>query len=197
MIKEKINLQRFGDNGDNGGAGDPPAGAGTGNGGQNGNAGYTYEQLDEIANSRADKASRAALADFFRKQGMTEDEVTAAISDFKAKKAANQPNVTAIEQERDSYKKELEDYKNKEKLQKLNVSPEFMDFVLFTVNGMVTDKLSFDKAAEQFLKENPKYTGAAATYKISTGISEGGNGSGTESKNEAINNTIRAAFGRN
>lgn len=179
------------------GAGAPPAGAGAGNGGQNGNAGYTYEQLEEIANSRADKASRAALADFFRKQGMTEEEVTAAIGDFKAKKAANQPNVAAIEQERDGYKKELEDYKNREKLQKLNVSTEFMDFVLFTVNNMVTDKLSFDKAAEQFLKDNPKYTGAAGSYKMSSGVSEGGSAGGTESKNEAINNTIRAAFGRN
>ena len=123
--------------------------------------------------------------------------MTAAIGDFKAKKAANQPNVAAIEQERDGYKKELEDYKNKEKLQKMNVSSEFMDFVLFTVNNMVTDKLSFDKAAEQFLKDNPKYTGAAGGYRMSTGVSEGGSGGGTESKNEAINNTIRAAFGRN
>lgn len=190
MLK-RINLQRFGDEG-----GNQNQNAGTGEGNQTANAGnYTYEQLDEIANSRAEKASRAALADFFRKQGMTEDEVTSAISDFKTKKADSQPNVAAIEGERDSYKKKVEDYENKEKLQKLNVSAEFMDFVLFKINGMVTDKLPFDKAAEKFLKENPKYTETTSTYRVSTGVS-GGSGTGTESKNESINKSIRAAFGR-
>lgn len=191
-----IDLQRF-DGSGSAGSGTSGTGAGTAAGGQTGNAGhFTYEQLDEIANSRAEKASRAALADFFRKQGMTEDEITTAINDFKHKKAENQPNISAIEQERDTYRQELQDYKNKEVLNKLNVGAEYIDFVLFKVNNMVTDKLPFDKAAEQFIKENPKYAGASSTYKVSTGVSNGGSAEGTGSKNEDINNKIRAAFGR-
>lgn len=194
MIK-KINLLRFDGSGEGNGDG---GNAGTDGGSQTSNAAnYTYEQLNEIADSRAKKATRAALADFFRKQGMSEDEVTSAINDFKAKKAASQPNVSEIEKERDEYKQEAEKYKNKEKLEKLNVSSEFMDFVLFKVQSMVTDKLPFEKAAEQFIKENPKYAGVSSTYKVSTGTTDGNGGASTETRNEAINNTIRAAFGRN
>ena len=62
-----------------------------------GNAGatYSYEQAEEIANARAGKAERAALANYFRRQGMTEEEITTAISDFKAKRQASKPDVAA------------------------------------------------------------------------------------------------------
>ena len=103
-MKYRMNLQLFDD------------GAGAGSGGQSGNAGdgnssqgsagnasgahgtgtYTYEQLEEIASSRAKKSERVALANFFRGQGMTEEEVTQAITKFKTDRAANQPNVTPV-----------------------------------------------------------------------------------------------------
>lgn len=192
MLKRKINLQRFADGGE-GGSGGQGGNAGNGSGNQGNGAGYTYEQLDEIANSRAERASRSALADFFRKQGMSEEEVTAAITDYKTKKKESQPDIAAIERERDSYKQKVEEQENKAQLQKLNVNPDFMDYVLFEVKKKVTDKLPFDKAAEQYLKENPKYAGQ--TYKVTTGVSGGGAG-GTENKNDAINSMIRGAFGR-
>ena len=93
-----MNLRLFdGEGGAGGAVGSEGAG---GNGGQT-KAGYTFEQAEEIANNRAEKASRAALADFYRKQGLSEEEITTAIADFKAKQAANKPNVSAIEKERD------------------------------------------------------------------------------------------------
>lgn len=192
MLKKKVNLQRF-DDGGGAGSGGQGGTAGSGSGSQGGGAAYTYEQLDEIANSRAERASRSALADFFRKQGMSEEEVTAAITDYRTKKKENQPDIKAIEAERDTYKKQVEDQNNKAHLQKLNVNPDFMDYVLYEVNKKVTDKLPFDKAAEQFIKDNPKYAGQ--TYRVTTGVSGGGSG-GTENKNEGINNMIRNAFGR-
>ena len=111
MRRRYFDLQIFADGGgdgaDNGGAGAGKGTAGNGNGGQ-GNAGgasggatYSYEQAEQIAEARADRATKAALADYFKRQGMSEEEVTAAIADYRTKKAASQPNVSAVEKERD------------------------------------------------------------------------------------------------
>ena len=82
-------LQHFTDGAGGTGGQGGTAGSGSGSGGTagaaaggQGSAGYTYEQLEEVAASRAERASRAALADFFRKQGMSEEEITTAINDF-------------------------------------------------------------------------------------------------------------------
>ena len=42
-------------------------------------AGYTQEQLDAIADARATRASDAALKDFFKQQGLSKEEITAAL----------------------------------------------------------------------------------------------------------------------
>ena len=100
-MRKRIFLQLFEDGGaGSGSAGGQGGSTGAGNGSQNGNAGsasgahgtgtYTYEQAEEIASARANKAERAALVNYFRSQGMTEDEVTQAIRDFKEQKAKRQ-----------------------------------------------------------------------------------------------------------
>ena len=96
MNKNRMNLQLFedgagagsGTQGGNAGNGDGGNGSTGGASGAHGTGTYTYEQLEEIASSRAKKSERAALANFFRGQGMTEDEVTQAISQFKTVPAA-------------------------------------------------------------------------------------------------------------
>ena len=121
-MKNKImNLHIFdeGGNGGDAGNGNQNGNGGTGNGGQGGSAGYTFEQAEEIANNRAEKATRAALADFYRKQGLSEEQITTAIADFKAKQKANQPDIDAITQERDSAKQELQQLKNEKVLSAL------------------------------------------------------------------------------
>ena len=70
MRKKFFDLQLFTDGGE-GGAGTAGAGAGTagnGNGSQNNAwcATYSYEQAEQIAQARADRAEKAALADFFK-----------------------------------------------------------------------------------------------------------------------------------
>ena len=137
-----MNLKLFDDGGAGGAGGE---GAGGGNGGQE-KAGYTFEQAEEIANSRAEKASRAALADFYRKQGLSEEEITTAINDFKAKQAANKPNVSEIEKQRDAALKELEQIKNTNLLKDRGVRSEDMDYVMFKVEKMMDDKTDFKKA---------------------------------------------------
>ena len=195
MKKRFMNLQLFADGGE-GGTGGQGGNAGTGGGGQGsaGNATYSYEQAEEIANARADRASRTALADFFRKQGMNEEQVTQAINDFKAKQKENQPNVSAIEKERDDARAELENLKNTNLLRDKGVKAEDLDYVLFKVQQKVTDKVDFKKAAEDFLKENPRFAGQG-TYRVTTSTQSGGSGT-AQNTNETINNAIRMAARR-
>lgn len=181
-----MDLRIFDDDGQNGDGG-------TGGSGQKGNVGYTFEQAEEIANSRAEKASRAALADFYRKQGLSEEEITTAINDFKAKQKANLPDVAAIERERDAAKNELQQLKNEKLLSAKGVKADDLDYVMFKIQKLVDDKTDFTKAADKFLKENPKYTSTGA-YRVATSTGTDTNGTGgnaNSSINDAIRNAIR------
>lgn len=204
MRRKYFDLQIFTDGGGDG-AGSGGAGAGTGSagngngsqrnaGGTSGNATYSYEQAEQIAEARAEHASRAALAKYFESQGMTQDEITSAIADFKAKKAASQPNVSAVEKERDAALAEVAEMKNTNYLRDKGVKADDLDYVLFKVGKKVDDKTDFKKAADTFLKENPRFTGQG--YKVvSTGKPDGGSGT-SQTTHDSINASIRSAFGR-
>lgn len=198
MRKKIFDLQLFTDGGE-GGTGATGTGAGTaggGNGSQNnaGGATYSYEQAEQIAQARADRAEKAALADFFKRQGMSEEEVTAALADFKAKRAASQPNVSAVAQERDAALAQVAELKNTNYLRDKGVRPDDLDYVLFKVSKQVDDKTDFKKAADAFLKENPRFTGQGMKV-VSTGKPDGGSGTG-QTIHDTINASIRSAFGR-
>lgn len=195
MRNKIMNLHIFDEGGDSGNTGNGNQGGngGTGNSGQGGNVGYTFEQAEEITNSRAEKATRAALADFYRKQGLSEEQITTAIADFKAKQKANQPDIDAITQERDTFKQELQQMKNEKVLSAKGVRSEDMDYVLFKINQLVDDKTDFAKAADKFLKENPRFGKGA--YKVSTSTGSDNQNTGG-SVNASINDRIRAAMRR-
>lgn len=199
MRKNYFNLQLFTDGGGEGsGTGSAGTAGSNGNGSQS-NAGgsgatYSYEQAELIAEARADRATKAALSDYFKRQGMSEEEVTAALADFKAKKAASQPNVSAVEKERDEALAMVAEMQNTNYLRDKGVKPDDLDYVLFKVSKKVDDKTDFKKAADAFLKENPRFTGQG--YKVvSTGKPDGGSGTG-QTVNDSINASIRSAFGR-
>lgn len=202
-MRKRMYLQLFED-GAGVGSGGQGVNAGTGNGGQrstggtagaHGTGAYTYEQLEEIASARAEKSERAALANFFRSQGMTEAEVTQAITSFKTQRAANQPDAAKLQQERDDALEEVQKMKNEKFLSGKGVKAEDLDYVMFKVWKLVDDKTTFEKAAEKYLKENPKYVGAGNTYRVSTSAGSGSNGAGG-SVNASINDRIRAAARR-
>lgn len=190
-----MNLQLFAD-GSEGGAGSQGGNAGSGNGGQ-GSAGaaYSFEQAEEIANARAQRAEQAALKSYFQQQGMTEDEVRAALEEYKTKKERQKPNVSAIEQERDEALTKLQQYEHEKVLAGMKVKAEDLDYVLFKVNALVTDKKDFKTAAAEWLKDNPRYKDGG-TYRISSGTAAAEGSKGADTGNEAINNMIRGAFGR-
>lgn len=123
-MRYRMNLQLFEDGG-GAGSGNQGGNAGTGNGGQ-GSAGsasgahgtgtYTYEQLEEIAGARVERSERTALANFFRNQGMTESEVTQAINNFKAERAANQPNTAKLQKDLDDALAKVQQMENEKTL---------------------------------------------------------------------------------
>lgn len=198
MREKYFDLQLFTDGGGEGsGAG---AAGSNGNGGQpnaggsSGSATYSYEQAEQIAEARADRATKAALSDYFKRQGMSEEEVTAALADFRAKKAASQTNVSAVEKERDEALAKVAEMQNTNYLRDKGVKQDDLDYVLFKVSKKVDEKTDFKKAADAFLKENPRFTGQG--YKVvSTGKPDGGSGTG-QTVNDSINASIRSAFGR-
>lgn len=196
----KFNLQLFADGGD-GGSGSQGGDAGNGNGSQRTNAGgtgnhatYSYEQAEEIANARAQRAEQSALRSYFQQQGMTQDEVTQALNDYRERQKASKPDVAALQSELAAEKAKTTQYENEKVLAAKGVKAEDLDYVAFKVNQLVTEKKDFKTAADEFLKSNPRFSGQ--TYKVSTGTSDGNASGGTESKNEQMNNMIRNAFRR-
>lgn len=184
-----LNLQRFGE-GDNGGN----QGSNSGNNG--GGMTYSFEQAEQIANERADRASKSALTNFFQQQGMTAEQAAEAFKDFKAKQEAQKPNVSAIEQQRDQALAELAGIKNKAVLTGLNVNPDFEDFLVHEISKNVTDKKDFEACAKEYLKDKPQYTRQQNQLRMSSG-SAGGSGSGVSGDtSKSFNDALRKAFGR-
>lgn len=201
MKKRRFDLQLFTDGGEGGdGGGDTGKGtAGDGSGGQKGNAGgtggtYSFEQAEEIADARAERAARDALAGYFRQQGLSEAEIAAAIIDYREKKAKSQPDVSEIEKQRDDALKRVAEMENMDYLRSKGVKQEDLDYVLFKAGKNVDDKTDFKKAADAFLKGNPRYTGRGYTV-VSTGSPDGGTGTG-QTPHGSINAAIRAALGK-
>ena len=189
MYYGKMNLQMFAD-GDGGNGGN--AGSNTGNSGNSGNGvTYSFEQAEQIANDRANRASRSALTNYFQQQGMTPEQAQEAFNDFKEKQKANRPDVSAITRERDEARAELASYKNRSTLSAMNVEDTFTEFVENKVNAMVTDKKDFKAAATEFLKSNPQYV-AKTGYRFSSGSAAENRGSSNSVSNSSINDMIRS-----
>lgn len=198
MKKNRMNLRIF-ENSGGAGAGEPGGSAGGYNNNQN-NAGsggqptYSYAQAEEIANARAERAERSALKSYFQQQGMSEEQVNQAITDYKAQQKKNQPNIEQMQQERDAALKEAQQMKQEKFLSGKGVKAEDVDYVMFKVSKLVDDKTTFEKAAEKYLKENPRFVGGSS-YRVSTSTGSDSNGSGGN-VNASINDAIRAAARR-
>ena len=194
-MKKRMCLQLFEDGG-GAGSGGQGGNAGDGNGslgnaGGSGNQGtYSYAQAEEIANARAERAEKAALRSYFQQQGM----VNQAIADYKDQQKKNQPNVTQLQQDLENSRNEVQRMKNEKFLSSKGVKADDLDYVAYKVSKMVDDKTTFEKAAEKYLKENPRYVGGN-TYRVSTSSGSSSEGSGG-SANASINDRIRAAARR-
>lgn len=150
--------------------------------------------MDELASSRANAAERTAVRRFLQQRGLTEEEADAAFKGWQAQKAKNNPDSAVLAKERDEARRELASLKNTNYLRDKGVRADELEFVQFKVEKLVDDKTDFKKAADKFLKENPRYAGQGYRV-VSTGKPDGGSGTG-QTVNDSINASIRSAFGR-
>lgn len=199
-MRKRMYLQLFEDGTGAGSNGQGGNNAGNGNGNQ-GNAGetgnqatFSYAQAEEIAQARAERAERSALKSYFQQQGMSEDQVTQAIADYKAQQKKNQPNVTQMRQDLADARNEVQQMKNEKFLASKGVKTDDLDYVLYKVSKMTDEKTSFEKAADKYLKENPRFTSGSG-YRVSTSTGNASNGS-VENVNATINDAIRSAARR-
>ena len=205
-MKKRFNLQLFDDGGQSGAGGsraEQPglvtAASQQAPGTMAGGGSYSFQQAEEIAQARAERAEKAALASYFKQQGMSEEEVSKAIATYKAQQAASRPNVDSITKERDDALAELAALKNSNALRAKGVREEDLDYVMFKVSALMQadDKLDFEKAVAKYLKENPRFTTGGGTYKVKTGTDGSGQGgSSGQGTNDAINDAIRRAARR-
>lgn len=110
--------------------------------------------------------------------------------------AAKDESINTITGERDTARadlkkvqEELDSYKQKQVLHKYGVPEDDEDYYAFKIQKLVTDKKTFDKAAEEFFKDN-KPSGARF---VSTGGSVSGNNTGAKTTNDTMNELIRNA----
>lgn len=111
MQKEKgtlgvpLNLQFFATSGAGGGEGTPGTGEGTpGTGGGDGTSGgqqqtpqFDYQRLADIVSGKQSVTEDTVLKNYFKQQGLSQEEVNQAISVYKQQKAASQPDVNALQ----------------------------------------------------------------------------------------------------
>lgn len=79
-------------------------------GGGNSSKTYTQEEVNRFVTEREERAAKAALKDFYQKQGLTEDEANQAIKTFLDEKKKNSPEALngQLSQQLAATQKELE-----------------------------------------------------------------------------------------
>lgn len=96
-----FNLQFFAGNGEGNGTGGEGTGAGSGEGTGTGQQVQTpqfdYQKLADLINGKQSVTEDTVLKSYFKQQGLSQDEVNQAINAFKQQKAANQPDVGALQ----------------------------------------------------------------------------------------------------
>ena len=90
---------------------------------------------------------------------------------------------------------EVQQMKNEKFLSGKGVKADDLDYVTYKVSKMVDDKTTFEKAAEKFLKENPRFAGGGSYRIADSSTGNASNGSGGN-MNVSINDRIRAAARR-
>lgn len=79
------------------GEGDQEENTGTGQSSTNNTPVFDYEKLASIINGKQSVAEDTVLKNYFKQQGLSQEEMNQAIQAFKAEKAKNQPDVTALQ----------------------------------------------------------------------------------------------------
>lgn len=151
-----------------------------------------YSKLASIVQGKQTATEDSVLRGYFKQQGLSKEDADNAIAEFKEKQKANDPNQKVQE-----LQEKLNSYENEKLLSKKHVQPDDFDYVSFKAAHIAKEKkISFEKAVDSFLKDNPKIAGSGTGYRVvSTGTQSSGAGTSSDS-NDFINAAIRRAAGK-
>lgn len=137
---------------------------------------FTQEQLDAIIARERSKATKG----WFTAEQM----------------AAKDTSISSLTTERDNARNELattraelDALKNEKFLAGKGVPSDMLEFYAFKIGKLVTDKKTFEQAAEEYLKDNPP----AGTVRMSTGGGVNNGGTQPQKPNEIMNAIFRSA----
>lgn len=144
---------------------------------------FTQAEVDTLIGKRLAKAMK----------GMPGEEELSAFRAWKQNQETENDSVTKLTRERDESKTalaaaqaELEQFKREKLLLSKGVPAEDVDYYAFKIGKLVTDKKTFEQAADDFLKENP-----AGKVRVDLTASLGGGIAPTA--NDTMNALIRGA----
>lgn len=146
---------------------------------------YTQTELDTIVGKRVSKAMK----------GMPGEEELAAFRSWKESQQTEKDRWDALTRERDESRAALaeaaakvEQFEREKFLLAKGVPTEDADYYAFKIGKLVSDTVSFEKAAEMYLKDNPP----AGTMQVDLAAPLGGGQPG-KTENEMMNSLIRGA----
>lgn len=146
---------------------------------------FTQAEVDTLIGKRLAKAMK----------GMPSEEELTAFRTWKGNQQTEQDRWNTLTDERDTARNqlsaaqaELEQYKREKLLLSKGVAADDVDYYAFKIGKLVTDTVTFEKAAEQFLAEKKP-----GTVRVNFSAPVGGNGS-AKTANEAMNALIRGAL---
>ncbi len=197
MMKHKIpmNIQFFADGGDDGKAEENKTGQ------QAAQPAFDYDKLASIITGKQTVAEDTVLKNYFKQQGMSQEEMTQAIASFKERKAKNTPDVNAIQtqltQATDAAKKATVEKEAVMQALSLGIDSKTIPYVIKLAdldNSMGEDgkvnaesvKTALNKVLEDIPNLKPQAQ-AAGGFKIGA--------SGGDGKNQATEEQLNAAFG--
>lgn len=143
---------------------------------------FTQAEVDTLIGKRLAKAMK----------GMPDEAELTAFRTWKESQQSEKERLDALTRERDESKTalteaqaELEQFKREKLLLSKGVSADDVDYYAFKIGKLVTDSVTFEQAAEQFLKEkNP------GTVRVDFSAPVGG-GAHQQTPNETMNSLLR------
>lgn len=141
---------------------------------------YTKEDLDNSFNAGVKKAN----------SDWQKDEKYKEFLEWKKNNQNDSEKLAELQASNDTLKKENELLKATNKVAKSDVKPEFLKFVTSEVMNLTNENTTFDKALENYKKENSQFFGEVVVKKVQTSPTLSG-GSKETTTNDIMNNILR------
>lgn len=162
-----------------------------------------YDKIQQMLNGTLAAKEDTALKAYFKQQGLSQEELDQAVATFKQQKAANQPDVTALRSELDTYKQQA-------------LKAEIEKTALFEVLGLGVDiktapyvikmadlssvlgqdgKINQETVKAAISKVLEDIPGLKPSVTQTSGFVQVGTGTTGDGQSQADNAALRAAFG--